>query len=319
VTDPTLLATVGVTAAGSLDPQGPVAEAIADLWWLMLALGAAAFLVFAVLLGLALVRRWAPPAGQRDDARHWLIIGAGVVLPFVLIVVVYGATLATMRAVPAGAGPGALEVEVVGHQFWYEIRYPEHDVVTANELHLPVGRQVALRLSSADVIHSFWIPPLAGKLDMLPERTNTLVLRADEPGEHRSRCAEFCGLQHTRMGLIVVAEAPEDFSTWIGEQQDDAGSDGEEAERGRDVFTESGCVRCHAAPGVDSGRTPGPDLTQLPSRRTLAAATLPNTRGNAAAWIRDPEAVKRGVNMPAADDLSDDELDALLDYLGYAP
>ncbi len=305
-------------AAGSLDPQGPVAEAIADLWWLMLALGTAVFVVFAALLAAALVRRWKPD--DDDDAhrvlvRRW-IVGGGVAMPFVVIAVVFVATLQSMRGVPTNPGADALHVEIVGHQFWYEIRYPDEGVVTANELHLPVGRQVALSLTSADVIHSFWVPPLAGKLDMMPARTNTLVLQADEPGEHRSKCAEFCGLQHARMGLIVVAEPPDDFAAWVDEHRRDAGPSTEEQRRGRDVLAGAGCARCHVGPGTGAPATAGPDLRGLADRRTLGAATLENTRENAVRWITDPQAIKRGVSMPPSD-LTDEELDALLAYLGY--
>lgn len=201
--------------SGSLDPQGPVAEAIADLWWLMLALGVAVFAVFAVLLALALVRRSgsAPPPDERRHQR-WLL-GWGVIGPTVVITVVFVATLVAMRTIPRDAPPGALVIEVTGHQFWYEVRYPEQQVTTRNELHLPVGRPVALRLTSADVIHSFWVPPLAGKTDMLPDGVNTMVVQADEPGEHQSRCAEFCGLYHADMQLTVVAEPTAAFDAWV--------------------------------------------------------------------------------------------------------
>ncbi len=209
-------------AGGSLDPQGPVAEAIADLWWLMLVLGVAVFLVFAVLLALALFRRWTPDPDEERAHRKLIgrwIVGGGVVMPVVVIAVVFIATLQSMRAVPEAPSADALEVEIVGHQFWYEIRYPEEGIVTANELHLPVGRQVALTLTSADVIHSFWVPELGGKMDMLPDKTNALVLQADEPGEYHSQCAEFCGLHHADMRLRVVAESPDRFAAWLAAEQ----------------------------------------------------------------------------------------------------
>ncbi|MDP8958187.1 MAG: cytochrome c oxidase subunit II [Actinomycetota bacterium] len=207
-------------AGGSLDPQGPVAEAIADLWWLMLGLGVAVFIVFAVLLGLGLLRRPAedPEPDERKRIGRW-IVGGGVLMPVVVLVVVFGATVYAMRVLPSGAPPDALVVEIIGHQWWYEVNYPEAGVTTTNELHIPVGRPVALQLTSADVIHSFWVPALGGKMDMLPDGTNTLVLQADEPGEHRTQCAEFCGLQHAEMKLLVVAEPAEEFASWLADQQ----------------------------------------------------------------------------------------------------
>jgi cytochrome c oxidase subunit II len=208
---------------GALDPQGPVSGAMADLFWLMLGLGGAVFVAVVVVLGLGLFRR--RPVGEpqpdrqgRDSFGRWFVVG-GVVVPVVILLVVFGATVRAMRFVPTTAPPDALVIEVVGHQFWWEVRYPEQGVTVRDELHLPVGRRINLQLASADVIHSFWVPELAGKLDLLPDRTNTLVLEADQPGVHRSRCAEYCGLEHTRMVLTVVAESEERFAAWVAERR----------------------------------------------------------------------------------------------------
>jgi cytochrome c oxidase subunit II len=204
---------------GSLDPQGPGARVIAELWWLLLALGVAVFVVFAVLLALGLFRRGRAagqePGGPAPPRFGGWFVGAGVVAPLLILVVVFAATVAAMRALPSGAAPEALEVEIVGHQFWWEVRYPERGVTVRDELHLPVGRPVRLRLTSADVIHSFWVPALAGKLDLLPDTVNTLELRADEPGRHLSICAEFCGLRHADMRMVVVAEPADQFAAWL--------------------------------------------------------------------------------------------------------
>lgn len=206
---------------GSLDPQGPVAEGMADLWWLMLALGAAVFVVFAVLLGLALFRRPQPGGGGGTDdadaearAGRW-IVGWGVVGPAVVILVVFVATVFAMRATALEPAADGVVIDVTAHQWWYEVDYPATGATARDELHIPVGQPVTLRLISADVIHSFWVPELGGKLDMLPDGVNTLVLQADEPGEHVSRCAEFCGLEHAQMRLTVVAESPEEFEAWV--------------------------------------------------------------------------------------------------------
>jgi cytochrome c oxidase subunit 2 len=181
------------------------------------------FVAVVVVLGLGLFRRRAagepqPDRQGRDSFGRWFVVG-GVVVPLVILLVVFGATVRAMRFVPSTAPPEALVIEVVGHQFWWEVRYPEQGVIVRDELHLPVGRRVNLQLASADVIHSFWVPELAGKIDLLPDRTNTLVLEADQPGIHTSRCAEFCGLEHTRMVLTVVAESEDRFDAWVAERR----------------------------------------------------------------------------------------------------
>ena len=205
-------------SSGSLDPKGPAAEAIADLWWLMLGLSVAVFLVFAVALAVGLTRR---PAGAdasttRRDLDRW-IVGGGVLLPLVVVLAVFAATVVTMRDLP-DESENALRIEITGFQWRYEVSYPEAGVALSDELRLPVGRPVALHLKSEDVIHSFWVPELGGKLDMLPDGTNVLVLKADEPGEWGARCAEFCGLHHASMVLRVIAQDPQEFDTWLAEQ-----------------------------------------------------------------------------------------------------
>jgi cytochrome c oxidase subunit 2 len=208
---------------GALDPQGPVSQAVADLWWLLLALGVAVFVAVVVVLALGLFRR--RPAAEQDTGGErqdrfgrWFVVG-GVAVPLVILIIVFGATVQAMRSVRTTAPSDALVIEVVGHQFWWEVRYPGQGITVRDELHLPVGRPVNLQLSSADVIHSFWVPALAGKLDLLPDYTNTLVLEADEAGVHRSRCAEFCGLEHTKMVLTVVAEPEDRFAAWVAERR----------------------------------------------------------------------------------------------------
>jgi cytochrome c oxidase subunit 2 len=208
-------------SAGSLDPQGPYAETIGYLWWFMLALGVAVFLLVAVLLALGLWRKPVQTPSQADPRRgvsRWLI-GGGVALPVVLLVAVFTATVWAMRAWPNAPSHDAVVIEVVGHQWWYEVRYPDHGVTSRNEMHIPVGEPVELRLTSADVIHSFWVPELGGKMDMLPGDTNVLVLQADEAGEYHARCAEFCGLHHADMQLLVVAESRDRFTGWFEGQR----------------------------------------------------------------------------------------------------
>lgn len=207
------------SVSGSLDPQGPAAQTIADLWWLMLGLGTMAFLVFAVALGVGLTRRPGPGSEEQTQRRlnRW-IVGGGIVLPVVVVVAVFGATVHAMQSLPGDPSDDALVIEITGFQWRYEVSYPDQGVEVVDELHLPVGREVALHLTSEDVIHSFWVPELGGKLDMLPDGTNVLVLQADQPGEWGARCAEFCGLRHASMVLRVVAQAPEEFDAWLAAQ-----------------------------------------------------------------------------------------------------
>lgn len=310
----------------SLDPKGPAARSIADLWWLMLVVGTVVFAVVAVLLVVGLFRRrdTAEPAGDLassippaapTSARfdRWLV-GGGVILPVVVLSVVLGASVWALRDVSSKAPRGALVVEVIGHQWWWEVRYPEEGVVTANEVHIPVGRAVAFELTSADVIHSFWVPELGGKLDALPDGVNTLVLEADEPGEYRSECAEFCGLQHAQMALVVVAHAAEQFDSWIADRQrSPAAPANETIRRGQDVFGAQ-CAECHTVSGTSADGTAGPDLTHVASRPTIGAGAAPMTANDLAAWVTDPHTIKEGVAMPPAD-LDDDDLAAVLAYL----
>lgn len=304
------------TLPATLDPSGSAAREIADLWWLLVGLGAVAFVVVAVGLGIGLVRR---PADDGDVARpaagRWLI-GGGVVLPTVLIVVVLVATVASMRAVSSEPSDDAVRIEVTGHQWWWEVRYPDDGVVTANEVHIPAGRDVVLELRSADVIHSFWVPALAGKMDLLPERSNTLVIDADRPGRYEGVCAEFCGIQHANMKLVVVAHDEPGFAGWLDAQRQPAVEPvGALETRGEQVFVDRGCAGCHRVGGTDAAGDDGPDLTHVASRAAIAAGTLDNTLPDLREWILDPHAIKEGVLMPAVQ-LDPDELDALVAYVG---
>lgn len=284
----------------------------------MLWLGVAVFVVFAVALSVGLFRR--RPSDEDETRREipslsdrWFAAGG---LSFTAIVlVVFVATIAEMRALPNTAPPGELVVEIVGHQWWWEVHYPDEGITTANEVHIPVGRPISVEVTAADVIHSFWVPRLGGKMDMLPDRTNTLILEADQPGEHHSQCAEFCGLGHAAMALTVVAESKEDFASWVTARRSAAEElANESTQLGFGVFVSAACADCHAVQGTTADSTEGPDLTHFASRRSIGAGVLSNTRENLANWITDPHAFKPGVKMPATD-LSDDELDALLTYL----
>lgn len=301
--------------AGTLDPAGPAARDIDDLWVLMLVIGTAVFVLVAVLLVAGLRRSG---DDDRDTAEPiqgsaWLV-GGGVLLPVVGVLVVLVATLAVMRGT-AEADDSELTIEVTGNQFWWAFHYPDRGVTTAGELHIPAGQPVALELTSSDVIHSFWVPALAGKLDAFPEDVNVLVIEADEPGRYRGRCAEFCGLHHASMDLAVVAHSPADFATWLDDQTAPAAEPtGAGARRGAELFRAEGCGECHTVRGTGADGEEGPDLTHVASRDVLAGGRVRGTADDLGAWIHDPDEFKEGVDMPASS-LSDEEVAAIVSYL----
>jgi len=236
----------------------------------------------------------APPPRVRPS---WLenrttafVLIAGGVIPTIILAVATFITLSGLRVFDRPPEGVELTVLVRGHMFWWEIEYPDHAVTTANEVHIPVGQSVRVELESADVIHSFWVPQLHGKLEMIPGKTNVLYLRADEPGVYFGKCAEFCGQQHANMEFQLIAQPRSEFDAWLEAQAADAAEpESELAERGREVFVGSPCAACHVIRGVTTGAAQaGPDLTHLATRRTLAARTLDNVRGNLGAWILDP-------------------------------
>jgi cytochrome c oxidase subunit 2 len=308
-----------------LDPAGPAAERIAGLWWIMLAIASAVCVGVAILLALAVRRAMSRGRGEAADDidGRVLVWTGGVVVPvLVLFTVLVLSFRAGAEVYPRIEGDErAMVIEVVGHQYWWEVRYPGHGITTANEIHLPVGVPVLFRVSAPDVIHSFWIPQLQGKIDMIPGQVHTLRVVADEPGRFRGQCAEFCGEGHALMALWVTAMDPAGFERWVAEWESGAGREpaatGEAHARGREIFAAAGCAGCHAIPGA-GGRPAAahaaPDLTNLARRSTLAAGTLPNTREALRRWITAPEAVKPGSLMPGTP-LAEPEMTALLDYL----
>ena len=314
-----LLAGCGVEM-DALTPRGPAASRIATLWWFMLGTALAVYVIVIALLLYALMRgrrRRLRETPHRLDENRFVAI-AGIVIPAIILVGTLVFTIMTGRAITTAGQPANLTVEVVGYQFWWEIRYPDQQFITANEIHVPVGQPVAFRLTSADVIHSFWTPELHGKLDLLPGTTNTFTIQADEPGVYTGVCAEFCGAQHAHMHFLVIAEPPDQFAAWLAQQRRPAlPPAGEALLRGRQIFGEAGCAACHSISGAYAAagdQVVAPDLTHLASRRTLAAGTLENTRGNLAAWIVDPQHFKPGNNMPPTA-LEADALIALVLYL----
>lgn len=304
-------------APSVLDPRGPAAGRIEDLWWLMFWISA---IVFVVVVGLLAVGIWRKRRDDEDPRRpvRWgepFILVAGVVIPAVVLVGVFLISLRDMSALSDPDEGIEITIDVVGHDWWWEATYEPSGAVTANEIHIPAGRPVRIRLTTDDVIHSFWVPQLQVKVDMIPGKTNEMWLEADEPGRYRGQCAEFCGLQHANMIFYIVAQAPHDFERWLNNEARPAAEPGSaSAAAGEDVFMTSTCVGCHTIRGTEASATVGPDLTHVASRETIAAGVIPNTRTDMATWILDPQEVKEGAIMPPTD-FTSDELNDLLDYL----
>jgi cytochrome c oxidase subunit 2 len=315
-----------------LDPAGPQAARIARLMLLLFAVSAVVYGLVLVALAAAARRGTqrrrvdgTPDHSAATERRLARAVG-GATLATVLILFLYlGATFSTGRALTslAAAGPpGAppLTISVTGHQWWWEIEYedtvPSRTLLTANELHIPVGRPVKIVGTATDVIHSFWVPNLHGKRDLIPGREMTTWIQADRAGRWDGECAEFCGHQHAKMRFVVVAEPSDSFAAWYERQLQSAAAPADSsARRGQEVFLTGSCPLCHTISGTPARSRVAPDLTHLASRRRIAAGTLPNTRGNLAAWIVDPQRIKPGARMPP-NALSSDDLAALLEYLG---
>jgi cytochrome c oxidase subunit 2 len=305
----------GGNPPSALDTRGPAADRIASVWWLMFGLAAAVYVVVGGFIIFGALR--ARGAGEDKPSRisdRAFIWGGGLIGPSIILAVI---AVVTVQSTDALRQPekNALHIEVDGYQWWWGVRYPEEDITTANEVRVPVGRPVEIDLHTKDVIHSFWVPQLAGKVDMVPGQTNVIRFTADKPGEYRGQCAEFCGLQHAKMAFLVIAEPPADYQRWVARQQRPRGGPANEREAfGELVFSRSTCAGCHAIRGTEARGDKGPDLSDFGSRRTLGAASVPNNRANLAGWIVNSQSIKPGNFMPPIQ-LESDELTALVEYL----
>jgi cytochrome c oxidase subunit 2 len=304
----------GVQSA--LNPQGPHAALAAEIAAVLFVGGA---LVFLGVMAVAAIAVFAPRDQAARLRESWLIVGGGILFPLVVLSLLLAYSLVRAAALSPAGGEGALRIEVTGEQWWWRVRYLDGagrpDFATANEVRIPVGRPVELALSSGDVIHSFWVPALAGKLDMIPGRTTRLQIRAERPGEYRGQCAEYCGGPHAFMAFYVVAEEPERFHAWAAKQREPAAPAtlGPHA-RGAELFA-AHCAACHAVRGTPATGERGPDLTHVGSRHTLAAGLLPNNPGTLAAWIASSQSIKPGNLMPSFGAYSGEDLRALAGYL----
>ncbi len=283
----------------------------------MLVGSAVALAIVALILLAAWIRRNRPGVpGVRDGDRAAVsvVIGLGLVVPIALLsaLFLFGNVFlirkTTMPTAAAALGDRpSLTVRVIGHQFWWEVRYPGSPAVTANEIHIPVRTPVRVLVSTDDVIHSFWVPQLNRKIDMIPEQTNEVLLYADRPGRYRGQCAEFCGLQHAHMGMYVFADPPAVFRAWLARESAPAPA------AGSGLFVDK-CGSCHTIRGTEATSRVGPDLTHVGSRTSLAAVAIPNTPARLREWLRDPQRVKPGNQMPRVE-LTDAQIRRLVTYL----
>jgi cytochrome c oxidase subunit II len=312
------------TAVPSIfEPYSTPAESIRHLSYFVLVITGLIFLVVFILLTYVIVKfRNKALADGREPAQVYgstQIELAWTIIPILIVVVLFLATARVIHAIQDARKPAtAVEVTAIGHQFWWEFRYPALGIVTANELHVPVSdpahpTPTFLKLLSADTDHSFWVPQLAGKTDLIPNRVNETWLDPQQTGIYFGQCAQYCGTQHAKMLLRVSVDSAEEFAAWVEAQKQSAKQDEKEI-AGRHVFETTACINCHAVGGTHATGRFGPDLTHLMSRSTIASGAAENTPENLRLWIQNPDAIKPGSLMPAMK-LSDNDLDALVRYL----
>ena len=315
----------------ALDPAGQQASSIGKLWWLMFYTLSA---VFIIVMCVLLVAAFRPRGGYQTETeftpntkpdptkerRMSRTVISSIVITIVILFVLLVSSFLTGRSLyTMAAEENVLTVDVTGYQWWWAVKYENTSanqiVTTANEIHIPVGHTVIFNLVSRDVIHSFWVPNLHGKTDLIPGHTTSIRIRADRPGIYRGQCAEYCGYQHAHMAFTVVVESDEQFKSWYDAQLlPSAQPATSEQARGQQVFLSSPCIMCHRVRGTDAGGAVGPDLTHVASRQTIAAGTLENTRGHLAGWIIDSQKIKPGNRMPP-NNLEPEDLQTLLDYI----
>jgi cytochrome c oxidase subunit 2 len=300
---------VSLAPLGYLDAAGQRARSVLPLTWFTLIVATVVCIVIAVLLWMA-IRRARANGGQAEtrsipverggNGIRWITVGVLISAVPLLVTLVW-----TMVALASVSGPPAhpgLTLDVTAHQWWWEVRYdaadPSETFTTANEIHVPVGVPVLVRLHGGDVIHSFWVPKLSGKTDTIPGQTNSSWMQAEQPGRYRGQCAEFCGWQHANMGFEVVAESQADFAGWRAAQLQPAPEPITPAQARGQALVQYRCGLCHQVRGTSAGAVSAPDLTHLMSRRTIAAGRLLNNPGNLIGWIQDPQGIKPGTQMP---------------------
>jgi cytochrome c oxidase subunit 2 len=305
----TLTACTGIQSA--LDPYSAHSQKVAEISWVLFAGALLIFLFVTALTIYALARKHKSWITSRS-----FIVAAGVVFPVITLSALLIYTLIAAREITAAANEDALKIEVVSEQWWWRVRYPDYDVVTANEIRIPVGQPIELVLMTADVIHSFWVPNLAGKLDMIPGRATRLRLQADRGGVFRGQCAEYCGGPHAKMAFYVVAQPVDEFERWLTNERANAlRPDNDFLARGEKLFVENACATCHAIRGTKASGQLGPDLTHVGARVSIGAGILPNNAGTLAGWIASSQHLKPENRMPSFNTFTGEELRALAAYL----
>lgn len=304
----------GCGMSGALAPRGTDAQIAANIWWYMFWLGTAIFVGWLALFVRAMVRQPSARLDERDERRlHTrFIVGGGIVLPSLVFATLFVVDLLGIAALPQGDD---VVVDATGYQFWWEFAYADPDLVTANEMYIPTDTDVQVRLHTEDVIHSFWVPQLSGKRDMIPGRTNVLTLHATEPGRYLGECTEFCGIQHANMRFEVVAVPPDEYEAWLDDMLAPAPEpQTADQQRGYETFMTASCAACHVIRGTPADGQIGPVLTNFADRRWLGAGVAPNDRGHLGGWVVNPQAIKPGSTMPPVE-VDAEDLPALLDYL----
>lgn len=301
----------------ALHPKSVDADRIAELGRVMFIGGG---LIFITVMALTAAALWGPAALRKTLGRHVLIIAGGIAFPVIVLSALLVYALLSSSALVRAEAPPDLRIEVVGEMWWWRIRYVDgagaHIVETANEIRIPAGRSIELSLTTADVIHSFWVPNLSGKIDMIPGHVNKKRLRANATGVFRGQCAEYCGAQHANMALHVIALTQDEFDAWLAVQIAPALPSADPlAMKGARLFLANKCGNCHAVRGTPAAGTLGPDLTHAGSRHSLAAGTLPNNIGAFAGWIAASQHIKPGNRMPSFDHFSGEDLRAIAAYM----
>jgi cytochrome c oxidase subunit 2 len=308
------------------DTGGPAASRIAGLGWqALIAFSAATLITWGLILWVALRRRGTLAEHEPIDVNQgqsWILIG-GFAIPFAVLVFLFASMLGTLSAFPMEEHTHSQTPDIIvyGRQWWFGADYrfagrPDLNVSTATELHIPTGRPISIQLQSQDVIHSFWVPKLHGKVDLVPGQQNYIRIEADKPGTFQGECAEYCGRQHAHMRLLVVAQSPQDYERWLSQQRaPSADPTGEEQAHGRTVFLSAACATCHTIRGTGANGLIGPDLTHIGSRKTIAGGMLTNNTAHLEAWVTNAQSLKPGAQMPNVSQFTGSDLRALVSYL----
>jgi cytochrome c oxidase subunit 2 len=303
-----------------ISDKSPQAHGISVLWWWMLGVSTLVFFGAVALLTIAWFTRRTPGLpflGEREHVNQGMVVVFGIAIPMVTLIALFGVSDVYLvgKTSPPNPRTTAMTVDVIGHQFWWEVRYPGSAAVTANEIHIPVDTRVNVVATTADVIHSFWVPQLNRKIDEIPGMRNRVLLYSNRTGVFRGQCSQFCGSQHANMAMYVFVQPRPAFNAWLANMSAPARRPpSAEAMAGQKLFMNAQCASCHQIRGTPAQATIGPDLTHLETRVSLAALTIPNSPSKLAAWIRDPQRIKPGNRMPDLG-LSDREVNELVAYL----